>query len=145
MLSSLLRGTRWRARAGCAHSSPHQLQVPRCRHFNDDKAFAPLCNPDQVQTVGCLGTGVIGGGWVCEFLRHGMSVRAYDPSPAAHERLLEMVDSAWPTLEKLGLKDGASKDNLLVTTELGEALEGVDCVQESVPEDEAIKRHSHRP
>lgn len=106
----------------------------------DHETFEPRCAADKVETVACLGTGVIGGGWVCDFLRNGKKVKAYDPSPVAHDNLLRMVDTAWPMLEKLGLKEGACKENLLITTDLEEALDGVDCVQESVPEDEKIKK-----
>eukprot|EP00501_MAST-03F_sp_TOSAG23-6_P000730 GSMAST32.ASY1.ANO1.758.1 assembled CDS len=114
-----------------------------------DLSFAKTA-PTNVRKVACLGTGVIGGGWVCDFLRNGLEVTAYDPSPGAEENMLRMVDKTWPILEKLGLKDGASPNNLKIFTDppgwtgksnaLAEALDGVDCVQESVPENLEVKR-----
>ena len=96
--------------------------------------------PEAVTTVACVGGGIIGGGWVCEFLRAGLEVRAYDPSPATRARLPEVVAEAWPTLEKLGLAHGADPARLTVHDTLAAAADGAHCVQESVPEDVAIKR-----
>ena len=38
-------------------------------------------DPAAVRTVTCVGTGVIGGGWVAYFLARGYDVRAWDPAP----------------------------------------------------------------
>ena len=52
--------------------------------------------PAEVRTVACIGAGTIGGGWVAYFLARGYDVRAYDPAPDAADRLLALVDAAWP-------------------------------------------------
>ncbi|GAA4536759.1 3-hydroxyacyl-CoA dehydrogenase NAD-binding domain-containing protein [Amycolatopsis samaneae] len=93
-----------------------------------------------VDTVACVGAGVIGGGWVAHFLARGFRVRAWDPAPDAAAKLTRLVDAAWPALTELGLADGASKDNLTVTPTLAEAVEGAGFVQESAPEDLALKQ-----
>ena len=90
--------------------------------------------PDQVRTVTVVGTGVIGGGWAAHFLRRGYDVVAWDPGPGARERLDALLDNAWPSLERLGLADGASRDRLRWADTLEEALAGTDFVQESSPE-----------
>ncbi len=92
-----------------------------------------------VRTVCCVGTGVIGGGWVAYFLAHGYDVVAWDPSPDAEGRLRHLVDAAWPALTELGLKEGASRDRLRYEPDLATALAGADFVQESAPEDLDLK------
>ncbi|MBE2998212.1 L-carnitine dehydrogenase [Nocardiopsis sp. HNM0947] len=91
-------------------------------------------SPESVRTVACIGAGVIGGGWVAHFLGRGYQVVAWDPAPDAEQKLRSLVDSAWPALERLGLAEGASKDNLTVAPTLAEAVAGADFVQESAPE-----------
>jgi carnitine 3-dehydrogenase len=96
--------------------------------------------PQEVTTVACVGAGVIGGGWAAHFLARGYQVRAWDPAPDAAERLGRLVDAAWPALTELGLAGGASPSNLTVLPTLAEAVDGAGFVQESAPEDLAVKR-----
>lgn len=93
-----------------------------------------------VDTVACVGAGVIGGGWVAHFLARGFHVRAWDPAPDAAAKLGRLVDAAWPALTSLGLAEGASRNNLTVTTTLAEAVDGAGFVQESAPEDLPLKQ-----
>jgi carnitine 3-dehydrogenase len=90
--------------------------------------------PDAVRTVTVVGTGVIGGGWAAHFLRRGYDVVAWDPGPDARTRLATLLDTAWPSLERLGLSPGASRDRLRWADTLEEAVAGTDFVQESSPE-----------
>jgi len=92
------------------------------------------------ETVACVGAGVIGGGWVAHFLAQGFRVRAWDPAPDAEAKLRRLVDAAWPALTSLGLADGASRDNLVVTATLAEAVTDAVFVQESAPEDLPLKQ-----
>jgi 3-hydroxyacyl-CoA dehydrogenase len=87
-----------------------------------------------IRRIAIVGTGVIGASWAALFLAHGLEVIATDPAPNAEENLREYIDNAWPALEQLGLSSGASKKRLSFTTKLGDALEGVDLVQENGPE-----------
>ena len=96
--------------------------------------------PQDVRTVGCVGAGVIGGGWAAHFLARGYDVVAWDPGPDAESRLRKLVEVAWPALEALGLADGASPGRLRVRADLADAMAEVDFVQESVPEDLTLKR-----
>jgi carnitine 3-dehydrogenase len=91
-------------------------------------------SPEDVRTVAVIGTGVIGGGWAAHFLRMGYDVVAWDPAPAAPTRLGALLDSAWPALERLGLRDDASRDRLRFAPSIGAALADADFVQESSPE-----------
>lgn len=95
--------------------------------------------PEAVRTVAIVGTGVIGGGWAAHFLRMGYDVVAWDPSPDGAGRLTGLLDRVWPTLEKLGLRPGASRDRLRFAGTLRSALADADFVQESSPEVLAAK------
>jgi carnitine 3-dehydrogenase len=90
--------------------------------------------PQDVQTVAIIGAGVIGGGWAAHFLRMGYHVTAWDPGPGAADRLNALVDAAWPTLERLGLRPGASPERLRFAADLADAVAGAGFVQESAPE-----------
>ncbi len=90
--------------------------------------------PEAVDTVAVIGTGVIGGGWAAHFLRTGYRVVAWDPGADAAARLDQLLDTAWPALERLGLRPGASRNRLRFADTLEEALDGADFVQESAPE-----------
>ncbi|QIK65984.1 L-carnitine dehydrogenase [Nocardioides sp. HDW12B] len=96
--------------------------------------------PEDVRTVVCAGAGVIGGGWVAWFLARGYRVVAWDPDPAAEDRLRHLVDAAWPALSELGLADGADRAHLSFEPDLATACAQADLVQESAPEDLALKR-----
>jgi carnitine 3-dehydrogenase len=95
--------------------------------------------PEDVRTITCVGTGVIGGGWVAYFLARGYDVVAWDPAPDAEERLRHVVDAAWPALTELGLADGADRGRLRVEADLAAAVDGTDLVQESAPEQLDLK------
>ena len=94
----------------------------------------PRCDPSRVSRVGIVGTGVIGGGWAMHFLAQGLDVVVFDPDPETEANLARMTDYAWPSLEKLGLKQGASPDRMTIASTLEEAVVGVDVVQENTPE-----------
>lgn len=94
--------------------------------------------------IAVVGTGVIGASWAACFLANGYDVAATDPAPQAEERLRALVDTYWPTLEKMGLKDGAAKDRLSFHTNLAEAVSDAFFIQESGPERLDIKRETMR-
>jgi carnitine 3-dehydrogenase len=96
--------------------------------------------PDAVRRVTVVGTGVIGGGWAAHFLRRGYDVVAWDPGPGARDRLDALLDNAWPSLERLGLAEGARRDRLQWAETLEEAVADTDFVQESSPEVLEAKR-----
>ena len=96
--------------------------------------------PDQVRRVGIVGAGVIGGGWAAHYLRMGFDVDVYDPAPDAERYLFQLRDAAWPVLERLGLRPGASPDRLAFHADLAGAVAGAHLVQENGPEDGPVKR-----
>src|SRR5260370_31541730 len=84
--------------------------------------------------IAIVGTGVIGAGWATHFLAHGFAVTATDPGAGAESRLRDWVDNSWPAVEELGLVEGASREKLTFTTDVGAAVRNADFIQESGPE-----------
>ena len=87
-----------------------------------------------IRRVGIVGTGVIGASWAAFFLARGLDVTATDPAPGAEQRLREAVRRHWPTLQRMGLAEGASPERLQFDSGLERALQDCDFVQESGPE-----------
>ena len=85
-------------------------------------------------TIAIVGCGVIGAGWATHFLAQGYKVVATDPGDGAEAALRGWVDGYWPTVEQLGLAEGASKANLRFTTDVAEAVRDACFIQESGPE-----------
>jgi len=93
-----------------------------------------------IRRIAIVGTGVIGASWTALFLAKGLQVTATDIAPNAEAALRQFVETAWPTLKRLGLSPGASQSNLKFTADLAAALDGVDFVQENGPERLDFKR-----
>jgi len=92
------------------------------------------------QTVGLLGAGVIGGGWAARFAVNGVDVRLFDPDPEAPRKVSEMLDNARRAYRKLTLSRLPAEGTVTFVATAEEAVQGVDFVQESVPEREELKR-----
>jgi 3-hydroxyacyl-CoA dehydrogenase len=91
-------------------------------------------------TIAVVGCGVIGAGWATHFLAQGFRVIATDPGEGAEASLRGWVDRDWPTVEQLGLAEGASKANLRFTTSVAEAVRDACFIQESGPERLDVKQ-----
>jgi carnitine 3-dehydrogenase len=96
-----------------------------------------------IKTFAALGVGVIGSGWVSRALAHGLDVIAWDPAQGAEKQLRANVANAWPALERVGLKAGASQERLRFVATIEEAVADADFVQESAPEREDLKLSLH--
>lgn len=96
--------------------------------------------PEKVSRVTCIGAGPIGGGWAAFFLAQGYRVTSYLHAESEYDALMRLLDTAWTSLEEIGLADGASRDNFSWTTDLAEAVENTEFIQESVPEVLALKQ-----
>src|SRR5262245_20472992 len=94
----------------------------------------PVLLPDNVTRVASLGGGVIGQSWTALFLAAGKSVAVYDPDPATETRVRQAVETAWPSLVELGLAEHGNPDGMSFCDDARAAVEGVEFVQESVPE-----------
>ena len=95
---------------------------------------------NSVKTITSIGAGPIGGGWTAHFLAQGYNVNAYLHSENEIKAFKSILQTAWVSLSELGLAEGASIDNLNITTNLEESLKGTDFVQESAPERLEVKQ-----
>ncbi|MCW8199975.1 L-carnitine dehydrogenase [Verminephrobacter aporrectodeae subsp. tuberculatae] len=96
-----------------------------------------------IRTFAAIGAGVIGSGWVARALAHGLDVLAWDPAPGAEKQLRENLANAWPALERVGLRAGASQARLRFVDTLVACVADADFIQESAPERAELKRALH--
>ena len=95
--------------------------------------------PD-LQTVGLLGGGVIGGGWAARMLLNGVDVKLYDPDPQAPRKVGEVIANARRALNKLVMPTLPTEGTLSFVATPEEAATDVDFVQESAPERLELKQ-----
>ena len=81
-----------------------------------------------------IGAGVIGSSWAALFLATGQSVNIYEPTPNAEKAVRDFVESAWPTLETLGMTKNGNPDRITFYAEARLAVADAQFVQESIPE-----------
>ncbi len=98
--------------------------------------------PNQPQSVGIVGAGLIGRSWANVFARSGWNVVLWDPVVEVRTQAPAMIGQSLRDLAVHGLvddADAAAKRVRAVET-LEEAVAGVDFVQESGPETPEAKR-----
>ncbi len=94
------------------------------------------------ESAAIVGTGLVGRAWAIAFARAGWQCRLFDTAPdaaaAARERIRPLLDD----LVEAGLLGNAAPvlERITAASDLEAALDGVQWVQESVPEDVAIKK-----
>ncbi len=86
-----------------------------------------------------VGGGVIGAGWAARFLLHGWDVVVVDPHPDAVERIEHVIDNARIAAPALADLPMPPEGTLQYCDSLAEAVTGADWIQESVPEELALK------
>lgn len=96
--------------------------------------------PQDVTKVTSIGGGPIGGGWAAHFLARGYDVTLYLHDEKEASAFHAILDTAWVSLTTLGLADGASKDRLRIVYDLEEAVRDAQFIQESAPENLAMKQ-----
>ena len=92
------------------------------------------------ESIACIGMGVIGCGWASHFSGQGIKVHAWDPDSKSEDLFKRTVEQAWPSMEKLGLANGASPDLVVFHKKIEEAVENCSLVQESSPERLELKQ-----
>ena len=92
-----------------------------------------------IHHTSCLGGGTIGASWAALFLASGRTVCLFDPAPDARDNVRRYIETAWPTLESLGLAENGNPDGITFAKTAAQAVDGADFVQENVPERLAIK------
>ena len=96
--------------------------------------------PEDMRSIASIGGGPIGGGWTAHFLARGFDVRSYLHDASEQESFHRVVETAWRSLEALGLEETASLDRMRITFDLAEAVRDAEFVQESAPEILAVKQ-----
>jgi carnitine 3-dehydrogenase len=92
-----------------------------------------------VKRIACIGGGTIGAGWAAYFLSRGYDVVVMDPSSETRAALPQRIARIWPSLEELGLAEGANLARLEIVASIAEAVCNADFIQENVPEREELK------
>ena len=92
----------------------------------------------KIKTVGIVGTGVIGTGWIIRNLAHNKIVHAYDQNKNLKNYVLKEIKRTSKSIKKLFGKKISIK-NLKFFNSLEKALSNVDFVQESVLENYKVK------
>jgi len=92
----------------------------------------------KIKTVGIVGTGVIGTGWIIRNLAHNKIVHAYDRNKNLKSYVLKEIKRTSKSIKKLFGKKILIK-NLKFFNSLEKALVNVDFVQESVLENYKVK------
>lgn len=97
---------------------------------------------DGIEKVACVGSGLVGQGWATLFALHGYSVVLEDVSEEIVENARVRVGKQMRLLCDYGLAkdDGAALRRVEASTDLREAVEEADYVQESVFESYEVKK-----
>lgn len=90
-------------------------------------------------TIGLVGFGLIGQRWAVAFAHHGLDVRANDPDPQTRTRFETVRDGLFSDLADLH-GPARTTGSIRVFADMAEALQGVDYVQESGPENLETKQ-----
>jgi carnitine 3-dehydrogenase len=101
-------------------------------------------DPQSVSNITCIGAGPIGGGWTAHYLARGYRVTTYLHDESEIKALQSLLETAWVSLEEIGLAEGASMSNFSWTTSLQEAISGAEFIQESIPEVLELKQDLYR-
>ena len=99
-----------------------------------------LVDISSVKTVCSIGGGPIGAGWAAFFLSKGFLVKAYIHSEKEKEEFLSMIDTAWISLEKLNEIGDINPHSVQINTDLDNAVQDVQFIQESAPENLTLKQ-----
>ena len=96
---------------------------------------------ETIRSVGIIGRGIIGASWAIVFARAGLRVRIWCRHPEQSKTTHESIAADIRALDGTGLDCAAmTLKRISVHTSLAETLDGVDYVQESVSENEELKR-----
>jgi len=90
--------------------------------------------------VAIVGGGLIGGGWAARFAMNGILVQVFDPDPDAQRKMSEILSNARRATEALLGSRRPAEGELSFCSSIEEAVAGVAHIQESAPEQLALKQ-----
>ena len=88
--------------------------------------------------IAIVGAGVIGAAWAARFAMHGFDVRISDPSTSTSRVVDEVMSNARAAWADLDLPAG-DEGRVTIVDSIADAVDGAMHVQESAPEDVALK------
>ena len=86
-----------------------------------------------------VGGGIIGAGWAARFLLHGWDVKVFDPQPDAGDKIEHVLGNARIAAPALADHPMPAEGTLSLCDSIADAVSGADWIQESVPEELALK------
>ena len=95
---------------------------------------------NHIKTIGAIGGGVIGGGWIARFLLNGYDVKVFDPHPDAERLVGTVIANAERAYAKLTSLPLGQKGALKFVETLAQAVENTVYIQESVSERLELKQ-----
>lgn len=100
----------------------------------------------EIRNVTCIGSGTIGSSWAVCFAMNGLNVMLYDISDSALESARKIIARSVQTLQECNVLDQSGCEALLgritCTTDIRAALAQADYIQESTPENLAVKHET---
>jgi len=92
-----------------------------------------------IQTVACIGGGVIGAGWVARLLENGINVNVFDSASDTQQKMQAVLSNADRAYAKLTMAQRPSKGAIAFSDSMQAAVENAQWIIESVPERIDIK------
>lgn len=83
-----------------------------------------------IQTIGVIGTGVIGSSWTALFLSRGLKVIVTDPAPEADTKLRDYLEKTCSLVPGCTQTVETCLSNLTFVTNIDPYLKSVDFIQE---------------
>ncbi len=114
-------------------------QSPAEQPAIESAAFEPIA----IERAAVVGCGVIGAAWAARMVLNGVDVAISDPSPVAEQIFSDVLANATAAYDDLGLptdRQGAFR----MATSVADAVADAQFIQESVPEQPALKADVHR-
>ncbi|MGI3900357.1 MAG: carnitine 3-dehydrogenase [Janthinobacterium lividum] len=93
----------------------------------------------RTESIGLVGGGVIGAGWVARFLLDGHDCAVFDPDPDLARKLDAVIANARRARAKLMPGVSVAEGTLRIAASVADAVAGASFVVESLPEVEALK------
>lgn len=94
----------------------------------------------RIAKVAVIGGGVIGGGWAARFLLNGIDVALYDPAENALESVRKITENAERAYDNLLDVKRPALGTLSLKEDIKSAVQNVDFIQESTPENLDLKK-----
>jgi 3-hydroxyacyl-CoA dehydrogenase len=99
-----------------------------------------------INTVGVIGTGVIGASWTALFLARGLKVIVTDPAPGADGKLRDYLLKHWSAIPNAKVTQDQYLNNFKFVKDIDTHLGDIDFIQEvSGPSQKELRVAADRP